>query len=83
MRTAFLTLYFCLFYAPYLQAQQRISVVPFQASKGVQNRTAKALRDLSEVYLSQLTDQAVVDRAVTDALLQELELGSARLVNAK
>lgn len=83
MRTAFSILFLCLFYAPNLQAQQRIWVVPFQASNGVQDSTAEALRDLSEVYLSQLTDQAVVDRAVTAALLQEQELGSAVLVSAK
>ena len=83
MRTVFLILYFCLFYVPYLQAQQQIWVAPFRASNGVQDSTAEALRDLSEVYLSQLTDQAVVDRAVTDALLQGQELSSGGLVNAK
>lgn len=83
MRTASLILWFCLFYAPYLQAQQRIWVVPFRALNGVQDNTAEALRDLSEVYLSQLTDQAVVDRAATDTILREHELGSRGLVDAK
>ena len=83
MRTASLVLCFCLFYAPHLHAEQRVWVVPFRALNADQDNTAEALRDLSEGYLSQLTDQAVVDRASTDALLREQELGSLGLVSAK
>jgi len=83
MRTASLVLCFCFFYAPYLQAQQRVWVAPFQALNDDQDNIAEALRDLSEVYLSQLTDQAVVDRASTDNLLREQDLSSRGLVNAE
>lgn len=83
MRAAAVVICLCFLHASNLQAQERVWVVPFQVSHGVENGTAEALRDLSEMYLSELTDQAVVDRAMTMILIQEQELGSRGLVDAE